>query len=104
MSADDPNFQSDGAGTALTRALARRERHRRRALGIRALTFAALALLVAVAVTLFLRLGFLPLLFVPAVIALLALEFRWAARALAWGLERLARFVRRVRRVVRGRG
>jgi hypothetical protein len=65
--------------------------------------FAAVAVLVAASVELFLRFGFLPPLVVPAVIALLALEFRWAARVLAWGLERLARFTRRLRGVMRGR-
>src|SRR3954463_14252644 len=89
-----------GGSTALGRPLARREPHRRRPLVLRALTVAAVLVLVAAAVEVWLRFGFLPPLFLPAVIALLALEFRWAARVLAWGLERLARFAQRLRRVV----
>ena len=86
--------------TQLTRALARRDRHRQRRLAVRALTLAAVALLVAGSVEVVLRYGFAPPLLVPACVALLALEFHWAARLLAWGLERLTRFMRFLRKVV----
>ncbi len=103
MTSVDCETGNAGASTSLTRALARRERHRERPLGVRALPFAALAALVVASVELFLRFGVLPPLLVPAVIALLALEFRWAARVLAWGLERLARFTRPLRNMARRR-
>src|SRR4051812_21075870 len=86
-------------GATLRRALARRDRHRQRPFVLRALTVVALILLVAASAEVWLRFGLLPPLLLPATIALLELEFAWAARLLAWGLERLARFARRSRRV-----
>jgi hypothetical protein len=89
--------------SALTRALARRDRHRERSLHVRALPLTAVAALVAASVELFLHFGFLPPLLVPALVALLALEFRWAARVLAWGLERLGGLTDRLRRIFQRR-
>src|SRR3954451_18726637 len=83
--------------TALARALARRSRHRQRSLAVKALPFAGLAVLVGVSVEIFLRFGSLPPLLVPAIVALLAREFRWAARLLAWVIARVPRFLRWVR-------
>jgi hypothetical protein len=51
---------NNGGSTALGRALARRERHRGRPFFLRALTVAALLVLVAAAVEVWLRFGFLP--------------------------------------------
>lgn len=76
--------------TPLTRALARRDRHRRRPLIVRALTVAAGVFVCGVAVILFLA----PEVALPLLVAglgLLALEYDWAARALAWALMRSAR-------------
>jgi hypothetical protein len=87
--------------THLTRALARRERHRQRHLVVRALTLLAVGALIAGSVEVVLRWGFSPPLLVPACVGLLALEFHWAARLLAWGLERLTRFGRKLRRIAR---
>jgi hypothetical protein len=91
------NGASSGASNALPGALARRERHQKRPLIVRALTLAALVPFVVASVEVWLRFGFLPPLFLPVVVALLALEFLWAARVVAWGLDRLARFTRRAR-------
>jgi hypothetical protein len=91
----------EDASGALTNALARRARHRQRPLVVRAAAFLALLLLLAASAEIWLRVGFLPPLLVPAVVALLALEFAWAARVLAWGLDRFWRFTRAVGRVVR---
>jgi hypothetical protein len=82
----------------LDRALARRERHRQRPPFIRAVTLAMPLLLIGASVEVFLRFGFLPPFLLPVVIALLALEFVWAARVLAWGLVRLSRLGRIARR------
>lgn len=87
--------------TALTRALARRERHRARPVAFRALTVAAAAAVVAAAVLMYLDIGFLPPLVVPVVVALLALEFHWAARLFAWGAERLRRYGRGLKAIAR---
>ena len=95
---DDMTNANSNTNTALARALARRSRHRQRSLAVRALPFAGLVVLVGVSVEIFLRFGFLPPLLVPAIVALLALEFRWAARLLAWGIARVTRFIRWVRR------
>jgi hypothetical protein len=76
---------------ALTRALARRDHHRRRPLVVRVLTAAAGALVGVIALALFLA----PELALPLLVAalgLLALEFSWAPRALASVLDRAARF------------
>jgi fatty acid desaturase len=97
MSAPEPGLPNEQ--TALTRALARRERHRQRPHVLRALPFVALGILVAASVAAFLRFGFLPPLVVPAAVALLALEFVWAARLLAWGIRRVRRLVRGVKRI-----
>src|SRR3954454_11993484 len=86
------------ASTALARALARRDRHRQRPLGLRVVPFAGVAVLVGASVEMFLHTGFLPPLVTPAVVALLALEFLWAARLLAWGIERVTRLARRLTR------
>jgi len=60
--------------------------------------FAGVAVLIGASVEIFLRFGFLPPLVTPAVVALLALEFLWAARLLAWGIERITRLARRLAR------
>jgi hypothetical protein len=60
--------------------------------------FAGVAVLIGASVEIFLRFGFLPPLVTPAVVALLALEFLWAARLLAWGIERVTRLARRLAR------
>ena len=62
----------------------------------------AVVLLVAASVEVTLGFGFSPPFLLPAVIAILALEFHWAARLLAWGIERWVRFIRRLRRLARG--
>ena len=101
MTAATPALCGPTANTALARALARRERHRQRPLAVRALNLTAVAVLVAASVYVWLLHGFMPPLVVPAALALLALEFHWAARVLAWGLERLAQFMQRLRRLLR---
>ena len=87
--------------TARPRALARRARHRARPVVVRALTLAAAAALVVADVGVYLRFGFLPPLVVPVVVALLALEFRWAARLVAWGVQRLRRYGNRLKAIAR---
>jgi hypothetical protein len=94
-------MSSEAPTTSLSRALARRERHRARPLVVRGLTLAAAVALVAGDVDVYLRFGFLPPLVVPIVVALLALEFHWAARLFAWGAERLRRYGRGLRALVR---
>jgi hypothetical protein len=91
-------IECDAVNTPLARALARRERHRARPIALRALPLVAVAVLLATSVEVYLRVGFLPPLVLPAVVALLALEFHWAARLLAWGIGRVTRLIRRVRR------
>jgi hypothetical protein len=100
---DDPQMttNSEASPTSLSRALARRERHRERPLVVRGLTLVAAVVLVAGDVAVYLRFGFLPPLVLPVVVALLALEFHWAARLFAWGAERLRRYGRRLKALVR---
>ena len=90
-------MNGESTSTALTRALARRERHRARPLVVRVLTLAGVAALVAADVAVYLHYGFLPPFVAPVVVALLALEFHWAARLLAWGIVRVRRLARRLR-------
>jgi hypothetical protein len=99
-SKDDMSNVNSNTDTPLARTLARRSRHRQRSLVVRALPFAGLVVVVGASIEIFLRFGFLPPLVVPAIVALLALEFRWAARLLAWGIARVTRFIRWVRRAV----
>jgi fatty acid desaturase len=94
-----PEVRAPSEKPPLTRALARRERHRQRPLAVRALPFVAVGILVAASVAAFLRLGFLPPLVAPAIVALLALEFVWAARLLAWGIGRVTRVARGLKRI-----
>src|SRR3954451_8611801 len=97
---NDMSNVNSNTNTALARALARRWRHRQRSLAVRALPFAGLVVLVGASVEIFLRFGFLSPLLVPAIVALLALEFRWAARLVAWGIARATRLIRWLRRTV----
>jgi hypothetical protein len=84
----------------LTRALARRERHRQRPLSLRALTLAAVLALVTAGVLIVIDFDFWPPFVLPAVVAILALEFRWAARLVAWAVGRWVRLGRALRRAV----
>jgi hypothetical protein len=84
---------ADGRDSALTRALARRARHRRRSPVLRILTVAAGAVVCVIALVLLL----VPELGLPVLVAglgLLALEFDWAARALARLIARVSRVKR----------
>jgi hypothetical protein len=86
--------------TPLSRALARRDRHRQRSLIVRGVTVVAGGLVCGVAVILF----FAPEVALPLLVAglgLLALEFDWAARGLAWALTRSARITGWFRRMSR---
>lgn len=86
--------------TPLSRALARRDRHRRRSLIVRGVTVVAGGLVCGVAVILF----FAPEVALPLLVAglgLLALEYDWAARALASALTRSARITGGFRRMSR---
>ena len=89
------------ASETLERVQARRRRHRRRALPVRALAVAGGALLVLLAALLLLPLPEAGLPLGACGLGLLALEFDWAARTLACAIETAGQGQRWLRRLPR---